>query len=166
MKRSSVWTLVLVVPLLAVAVLLPLRARAEAAEARNAAVRAELAAIEARADAAFLEDIDGQMKVIKGALETLTTKIEDPKEKKTCLEAFTKLEQAFMTCKDLTPPKAGNVKEAEKDAFIAEYRRFQIDAVKGCLDAEKKFLEGKAKDAKKLVRDVEALKGKGHGKYK
>lgn len=117
-------------------------------------------------DESAAQDIEGLMRTIKSNLETLTTKIEEPKEKKTVLEAFSKLEAAFLASKDVLPPRLENVKEAEKEAFIAEYRKFQADAVKMCLDAEKKYLDNKAKDAKKMVRDIEALKGKGHGKFK
>ena len=152
MKR----TLLLVVPVFAL-VLAGLTAASSSAAARKE---------EGGAAASPAGDIEGSMRTIKNCLEELTSKMEDPAQHDQMLEAFVKLEKALMDCKEETPPKAGDVKEAEKAAFVSEYRRAMIDVLSMALQAESKFLAGKVKDAKKLVRDVEASKGKGHGKYK
>lgn len=115
---------------------------------------------------AAVQDIDGAMQTIKRTLKELLEKIENPKEKEAVLVAFDKLQRAFMDAKIATPPGMDKMTDAEKTTFLNGYREAQATVLKDCMDAEIKYVQGKAKEAKKLVTSIQAAKGKGHGKYK
>lgn len=87
--------------------------------------------------------------------------------KDAALQELSKFETAVIAAKAEVPASAAKVDEKKRPAFVAEYRKTLIEALKFAGDAEAAVVDGKFKDADTLVRNkLGALKSSGHGKFK
>ncbi len=77
---------------------------------------------------------------------------------KECAEAATK-------AKELAPATAAKVPAAEKDKFIAEYKKQMDDLIATFKELEKNLADNKNEDAEKLIEKVLDQKKKGHDKF-
>ena len=111
-------------------------------------------------------DIEGAMHTIDETTKQLQQTLEDKDKTADNLTTIERLEQAFMTCKAATPPKAQGMEGKDLEKFMAEYRTMNIEALQMVLDMEAEVVKGKGKNAKKTLNKIIALKGKGHGKFK
>jgi hypothetical protein len=83
------------------------------------------------------------------------------------LESLAKFESAVIAAKAETPPSAAKVEETKRAAFVADYRKTLLEALKFACDAETAALDGKYKDADTLIRNkLGGLKSTGHSKFK
>jgi hypothetical protein len=78
-----------------------------------------------------------------------------------------KFETAVIAAKSLTPGSAAKVDEKKRAAFVADFRKTLIEALKFACDAEAAIADGKYKDAEKLINNkLSGVKSAGHSKFK
>lgn len=83
------------------------------------------------------------------------------------LEALAKFQTAVIAAKAETPETAAKIDEKKRPAFIADYRKTLVEALKLACDAETAILNDKYKDADGLIRNkLSAMKSSGHSKFK
>lgn len=110
--------------------------------------------------------ISKAMKEMNAALEVLGKGV-SPANKDTSLIELTKFETAILAAKAEEPASAGNVEAKKRAAFVADFRKTLLDALKYAADAEAAILDGKFKEADTLIRNkLGGLKSTGHGKFK
>lgn len=92
----------------------------------------------------------------------------DKKDMATVLAQALEMQKAVQDAKLDTPPKAGEIKEADKKAeFVNGFRKQMIELQKDLLDLEAAALDDKPDDAKKIFDEkIKAAKKDGHQKYK
>lgn len=83
------------------------------------------------------------------------------------LEELAKIEESLLLAKVQTPDTAEAVDEKKRPAFVTDYRKTLIEALKFACDAESAVLEGKYKDAEGILRGkLGSLKSAAHDKFK
>lgn len=83
------------------------------------------------------------------------------------LAEIAKFETAVIAAKGETPDSAAKVDEKKRAAFVNDYRKSLIEALKVACDAEVAIVDGKYKDADALIHNkLDGLKSAGHGKFK
>lgn len=114
-----------------------------------------------------LNDAIGQaMKQMNDALKALGKGI-TAETRDASLEELSKLETAVIAAKSQTPESASKIDDKKRAAFVADYRKTLVEALRFACDAESLTLEGKYKDADTIVRNkLGGLKATGHGKFK
>lgn len=125
--------------------------------------RAHAAAAETAAPAGALGDSMHQMEEALKALSKPVT----AETRAASLEALAKFETAVIAAKAETPESAAKVEEKKRPAFLADYRKTLVEALKLACDAETAILNDKYKDADGLIRNkLGAMKSAGHSKFK
>jgi hypothetical protein len=113
-------------------------------------------------DASIKQSMDQMNDAMKALSKPIT-----PENKEAALEELTKFETAIIAAKSLTPSTAAKVDEKKRPAFVAEFRKSLVEALKFACDAEVAIAEGKYKDADKLINNkLAAMKSAGHSKFK
>jgi hypothetical protein len=112
------------------------------------------------------EAISKAMKDMNAALESLSKGV-NPANKDASLADLAKFETAVLAAKGEVPASAAKVDEKKRAAFVAEYRKTLLEALKFAADAEAAIVDAKFKDADTLIRNkLGGLKSTGHGKFK
>lgn len=118
----------------------------------------------------MLDPVDATIKQSMGQMSDALKALSKPitaENRDASLEELVKFETAVMAAKSLTPGSAAKVDEKKRAAFVADYRKTLIDALKFACDAEVAVAEGKFKDADKLINNkLAAMKSAGHSKFK
>jgi hypothetical protein len=106
------------------------------------------------------------MQDMNAALEVLSKGV-NAANKDASLAELLKFETAVLAAKGEVPSSAEKVEEKKRAAFVAEYRKTLLEALKHAADAEAAIVDGKFKDADKLIGNkLSALKSAGHSKFK
>lgn len=110
--------------------------------------------------------IEQAMGQINRSMKTLGRGISE-ETRDDALGELAKIEEALMLAKVQTPDTAEAVDEKKRAAFVSDYRKTLIEALKFACDAETAVLDGKYKDAEGILRGkLGALKSQGHDKFK
>jgi len=78
----------------------------------------------------------------------------DAKDQDAAWKAVCSLQQHLLAAKQEVPAKAASVPEAERAAFVAEFRTTITQLLKASCDAEVAVLGGKFDEAEKVVKEV------------
>lgn len=106
-----------------------------------------------------MDEMNAALKVLGGGVTA--------DNKDASLQELEKFEMAVMAAKSQTPESAEKVDEKKRPAFVAEFRKELLDALKLACDVEAAIVDGKYKDADKLIKNkLGAMKSAGHGKFK
>jgi hypothetical protein len=126
-------------------------------------LRAHASASPADPAEAAIEQAMGQM---NDALEVLSKGV-TAENRDAALDELAKFETALIAAKSQVPASAQKVDEKKRPAFVAEFRKSLLDALKIACDAEAAVADGKFKEADKLIANkLGAMKSAGHGKFK
>lgn len=110
--------------------------------------------------------IEDAMHQMDEALKTLSKPV-TPETRVEALDALAKFQLAVIAAKAETPETAAKIDEKKRPAFLADYRKSLVEALKLACDAETAILNDKYKDADGLIRNkLSALKSSGHSKFK
>lgn len=112
------------------------------------------------------QEIDAAMGTIKRSLKSLQDSAEDKDKLDQSLASVLELEAALEVCKKAVPGKAADLEGKAREKMLREYRLMIIEVLKTSLDLEAALVDGKLPKAKKLVNQIAAFEGKGHGKFK
>jgi hypothetical protein len=102
--------------------------------------------------------LEDHMETIEGAVKVLRRSLRDPANRADSLELVAEIQAATVVCKSLVPPMAETVPEAERAAFVTEYRLMLVDFLGHQLALERALLADDAEAVQaafKLVRDME-----------
>lgn len=111
------------------------------------------------------DDLEDVMHSLDKNFEAVYAAIEK-KDAAAGLELMTKMQQACIAAKTLTPPKIRTIEEQDKAAFIAGYRKQMMVLLKATADLEIALIDGNFEEAKKVAEQMDAAKKTGHDAYK
>jgi soluble cytochrome b562 len=117
------------------------------------------------APAVSVDDLEEIMESLDKNFEAVLASIEK-KEAAPALELTTKMQQACISAKTLTPPKLRTVEEKDKAAFVAGYRKQILTLLKATADLEIALVDGVFVQAKKVADEIDAMQSSGHDTYK
>lgn len=126
-----------------------------------------------RADASAAVSMEPANSTIKKAMDEMNAALKvlsagvTAENKDASLAELEKFEMAVISAKSQTPESAEKIDEKKRPAFVAEFRKALLDALKLACDAEAAIADGKYKDADKLIKNkLGAMKSAGHSKFK
>ncbi len=110
--------------------------------------------------------LEGQMKILARGMRTLGNQIGDPSKQQENISLLETLKKAAVDSKTLDPRKTGEIPDAKRPAFLADYRT-ELDELGDALNqVEEAVKAGQYKKAKSLIATVNTIKKEGHGKFK
>jgi hypothetical protein len=123
--------------------------------------------ITASADAASAvnEELEQTMRQINGAGKVLGRGITKDNRDESLLQVD-KMQHALIAAKAMTPDAVAGVAADQRDAFLADYRKRLLEALKVACDVEIAILDGKYEAAQELVKtQLSAIKKSAHDKF-
>lgn len=105
------------------------------------------------------------MERIERGLKKIRREVKDAKSFDASLEAVVDMQNAAGETKLMTPPITEKQPEAERAAFVKDYRKRMIAVQKDLLDLEIALLDGDAAKAQELVKKVSDAEDSGHEKF-
>ncbi len=110
--------------------------------------------------------LEGQMKILARGMRTLGNQIGDPSKQQENISLLETLKKAAVDSKTLDPRKTGEIPDAKRPAFLADYRT-ELDELGDALNqVEEAVKAGQYEKAKSLIATVNTIKKEGHGKFK
>ncbi len=106
------------------------------------------------------------MKILARGMRTLGNQIGDPSKQQENISLLETLKKAAVDSKTLDPRKTGEIPDAKRPAFLADYRT-ELDELGDALNqVEEAVKAGQYEKAKSLIATVNTIKKEGHGKFK
>ncbi len=106
------------------------------------------------------------MEKMKGALRRMDRALEGG-DTAAALPLVAEFQAAVVTAKSEVPERAGTVEEAERAAFVNDYRSTMVKLLKASCEFEVALIEDRADDAKKiLASDMKALQKPSHQRFR
>ncbi|MEM7306484.1 MAG: hypothetical protein AAF682_07435 [Planctomycetota bacterium] len=143
-------------------IVLPAAALATALALPLASFVAPQEAGEEQAEEYYLED---EMLNLEDHLGKLRRAIRDESKVAECLTAVAGMQDAVMKCKLLTPPRAADLPEDKRAAYVADYRKMLIGLLQDQLALEAALLDGDFDTAKELFKKIRAMEETGHERF-
>jgi hypothetical protein len=106
------------------------------------------------------------MKAINQAYRKLRSSLKDPERNAESLAQVLEIEQNAFAAKGLEPAQLVDVPQAERKAFLVEYRRTMVGLLKGILDLEVAVLEDKNEAASDLLKEINKMKLAAHKRFR
>ena len=123
------------------------------------------AAGEAGEAADELTPLAKQMEVVEQGLRKLRRSVRDPERNAESIELLAGMQRAALESKSQRPVMTERVPEAERDAFLADYRKGMIALLEGLLAIEKSLLDGDNRAAREHTKRVAEMEDSGHDKF-
>jgi len=117
------------------------------------------------APAAKPSDMHTEMEAMNKAIRTLNKTIADPKKLDANLAAVNELQLHTVACKGMVPKTAATQPAADKDKFIAEYRKQITEVLKTELELEQQLIAGDNAKAAETVKSLRSLEKEGHKQF-
>ena len=105
------------------------------------------------------------MSQLNRSLRTLRKSLRDEGRNEESLLVVAEAERGASMCKTERPPLTDQQPEAERAAYVADYRRALIEVQRGLLDLEEALLAGDNEKAQELLKAVKKLEGPGHDRF-
>jgi soluble cytochrome b562 len=106
-----------------------------------------------------------QMEVVESAVGRLRRNLRDPAKNADSLQLVVEAQTAALFCKGQTPSMAANVPEAEREAFVAAYRKEMATLLRGMIDLELALLDGDNEAAKTALQSVRDMEEPAHERF-
>ena len=106
-----------------------------------------------------------QMERIDDAMHKLKRAVRDPAQKDVCLTEVTNAQQACLAAKLLTPKMAPTVPEAERAAFVRDYRKGVVALLVEFTNLELALLDGATEKAVATYKKLESMEDEGHNRF-
>ena len=124
-----------------------------------------ITARDAEAAPAVNEELEQTMRQINGAGKMLGRGITKDNRDES-LQQVDKILHGLIAARAMTPDSVAGVEADKREAFVAEYRKMLLEALKVACDIEIAILDGKYDAAQELVKtQLNALKKSGHDKF-
>ena len=105
-----------------------------------------------------MEDMDEVFKKLKRTIR----KAESNKES---LKLITELQEKSLVCKGMTPSKAEKVPEADREKFVAAYRKEMAGVIVDLCTMEQAILDGDNAKAQEVYKALVEREDKGHDNF-
>ena len=110
--------------------------------------------------------IGQSMEKMKGALRRMERALEGG-DTAAALPLVAEFQAAVVNAKSEVPERAATVEEAERPAFVSDYRSTMVKLLKASCELEQALIEGRAADAQKiLASDMKALQKPSHQRFR
>jgi len=110
--------------------------------------------------------IGQSMEKMKGALRRMDRALEGG-DTAAALPLIADFQAAVVAAKSEVPERAATVVEADRPAFVNDYRSTMVKLLKASCDFEQALIEGRADDAKKiLASDMKSLQKPSHQRFR
>jgi soluble cytochrome b562 len=106
-----------------------------------------------------------QMERIDDAMHKLKRGVRDSAQRDTCLTEVANAQQACLAAKLLTPKMAPSVPEAERAAFVRDFRKGVAALLVEFTNLEVALLDGDAEKAVASYKKLESMEDEGHNKF-
>ena len=106
-----------------------------------------------------------QMEIIDEGLKKLRRSLRKPDTNKESLETISQVQAAAVASKALTPAKAAKLPDAERQKFVAAYRKDMAAMIVQLLNMEIAVLEGNNDKAMEIHKKMKDIEDEGHKKY-
>jgi hypothetical protein len=109
--------------------------------------------------------LEGAMKQMERSYKALARQLDDPSKDELSLRAISMLQAGVATGKGMVPHIVEEKPEAERPAFLAEYRKTMLDVLKAAIDLEEKLVAGDREGAKAALETLHKMEEDGHRKF-
>ncbi len=106
-----------------------------------------------------------QMERIDDAMHKLKRGVRDAAQRDACLTEVANAEQACLAAKLLTPKMAPSVPEAERAAFVKDFRKGIVALLVEFTHLEVALLDGDSEKAVASFKKLEAMEDEGHNQF-
>jgi len=103
-----------------------------------------------------------QMERVEAAMRSLRRSVRKPESRADSLGHVQECQEGLMLAKPLAPMMAAKIPEAERPAFVRDYRLGMIEALEAYLELERALLEERDDDAKELYKKAAGLEDPAH----
>jgi soluble cytochrome b562 len=111
------------------------------------------------------DPIHDSMEVIEDALGRLRRAIRSTDTFPDALVAVNEMERATLRAKDLVPPMTAELPEAQRPAFVVDYRKMLIEMLEAELALETALLDGDLDATKAAFKRLRAFEDEGHERF-
>ena len=105
------------------------------------------------------------MERLEQALKAVRRNLKDEGARPEALRVILELEHATVEARGHVPALAAKLPEAERAAFVADYRRMMIDMQRAELDLEAALLDGEPEAIQKAFDAVREFEDRGHERF-
>jgi len=109
--------------------------------------------------------LEEDMETIEQSLGALRRAIRDEATFPAGLEALSKMEAATVRAKDQIPPMVADLPEAERAAFVRDYRKMMVEMLSAQLTCELALLDGDGESATEAFKALRAFEDDGHERF-
>ncbi|MDE0915697.1 MAG: hypothetical protein OSB57_11035 [Planctomycetota bacterium] len=103
-----------------------------------------------------------QMERVEAAMRSLRRSVRKPESRADSLSHVQECQEGLLLAKHLEPMMAANIPEAERPAFVRDYRLGMVEALEAYLELERALLEERDDDAKDLYKKAAGLEDPAH----
>jgi hypothetical protein len=103
-----------------------------------------------------------QMERVENAMRSLRRSVRKPEARADSLGHVQECQEGLMLAKDLEPMMAAKIPEAERAAFMRDFRMGMVEALESYLELERALLEERDDDAKDLYKKAAGLEDPAH----
>ena len=106
-----------------------------------------------------------QMERVEDAMRTLRRSIRKPESRADSLAHVQECQEGLMLAKGLKPMMLAQIPEADKAAFLRDFRLGMVEALEAYLELERALLEERDDDAKELYKKAAGLEDPAHERF-
>ena len=110
-------------------------------------------------------ELEERMHAIEDHIRKLRRSLRDEEGTAASLELVAELQADTLACKLLTPHTVENVPEAERAAFLRDYRKTMAELLREEIALEIALLEGDTEAATTAFRAIRAMEDPGHERF-
>lgn len=105
------------------------------------------------------------MEDIEHGLKRMRRILQDPTKRAECLEALVGMEHAALEAKQGTPPMTEKLPEAERAAFVTNYRKMATELIGKMLALEVALLDDEQPAIDAAFKELRGMEDKGHERF-
>jgi hypothetical protein len=110
-------------------------------------------------------ELNKQMEVIDEGMKKLKRALRKPDQNAVSLQLITKIEEAAVACKGMTPSRATTLPSDQIPSFVVDYRKQMIALVESMCKMESALLDGDNKKAQAVYKELKTQEDDGHDKF-
>ena len=109
--------------------------------------------------------LEDAMEAMNKALKTLKAQAADASKQQANLELVAEMQKQMVIAKSMAPARAAKLNGAEKQKFMAEYRKAMVALIGDLLKLETAVLDGKTAEVEAMIKNLNKVKTDGNEKF-